>query len=64
MKANRPHFHVWLEARGGRMRYRLARPFHTRQAAAQWAKRRYAGEPWRKPMVLNCWEEKCAPKLN
>lgn len=64
MKPNRPHFHVWLTARGGRIRYRLARGFWTKQAAHQWAARRYKNEPWRTPKVEQCTEAKCAPKLD
>lgn len=64
MKPNRPHFHVWVKARSGRAYFRLAKGYWTRQAASQAAKRRYAGEPWRKPMVLHCEEERCAPKLD
>ena len=63
-KANRPHFHVWVQARSGTAYFWLAKGYHTRQAAGQWARRRYKGEPWRKPMVLQCEEEKCAPKLD
>ena len=63
-KTNRAHYHVWVLARGGRIRYRLARPFWTRQAAHQWARRRYAGEPDRDPKIEQCWEAKCAPKLD
>ena len=43
--ANRPHFHPWLEARTGRMIYRLSRGFWTRQAARQWAKRHRPDRP-------------------
>ena len=63
MKVNRPHFHIWLKARGGRIYYRLAKGFHTRQAAAQSSKRRYRDEPERRPMILQCEEPGCAPKL-
>ncbi len=58
---NRPHFHVWLEARTGRMIYRLARGFHTRQAARQWAKRH---RPDRQTMVLQCTKQACRPRLD
>ena len=64
MKPNRPHFHVWPKARGGRIRYCLARGFHTRQAAHQWAGRRYSDEPDRNPKIEQCTEAKCAPKLD
>ena len=60
-KANRPHFHAWAKARTGRMIYRLARPFHTKQAARQWAKRHY---PDRKTMILQCDGEDCRPKVD
>ena len=64
MKANRPHYHVWLKARGGRMRYRLARGFHTRQAAHQWSQRNYRGDRERDPKIEQCEDERCAPKLD
>ena len=41
MPTNRPHFHVWLQAKTGRMFYKC-RPFHTRQTAREWAMRRQA----------------------
>ena len=60
---NRPHYHVWLKARTGRIFYRLARGFHTtRQAASQWGKRRQPVAE--KRMVLKCTAEKCRPKLD
>ena len=60
-KVNRPHYHVWAEARTGRMLYRLARAFHTRQAARQWAKRWYPDRPC---TVRECFKPECAPKLD
>ena len=64
-KTNRPHFHLWAKARQpdgkpGRMLYRLARSFHTRQAARQWGKRHYAA---RETTVLQCSDPRCGPKL-
>lgn len=61
MTGNRPHYHVWLEARTGRMIYRLARGFFTRQAARQWALRH---RPDRKPIVRPCEDGKCRPRLD
>ena len=59
-KANRPHYHVWIFHRTGRMSWRLARGFHTKQAANQWAGRNRAGE---ERMVRACTNPRCAPKL-
>ena len=59
-KPNKPHFHVWIQHRDGRMIYRLARPFHTRQAARQWARR---WRPEAECMVFQCERPECAPKL-
>lgn len=61
MPTNRPHYHVWLKAATGRIFYRLARGFHTRQAAAQWARRRQPASDRR--MVIQCTREKCKPPL-
>ena len=61
MVSNRPHFHVWIDHRSGRMAYRLARPFHTRQAAATWAKRHRPGE---KVIVRKCERPECRPRLD
>ena len=63
MATNRPHFHIWQEARTGRIFYRLARPFHTRQAANQYGKRRNPDDP-EKFMVRQCNSEKCKPKID
>lgn len=60
-QANRPHFHIWVKARTGRMFYVLARAFHTRQAARQYANRHRPGV---EVMVLQCFERKCAPPLD
>ena len=57
VKANRPHFHVWRMATGDRAFFRLARGFHTRQAARQFAKRRDTPE---RLMVLQCERTACA----
>ena len=66
MAANRPHYHVWRLARGGRMYYRLRRSFHTRQAARQWFVR-YVRR-WRPEStafeVKPCDREECRPKLD
>ena len=62
MAANRPHFHVWLQAKTGRIFYKLARPYHTRQAARQAGMRRQH-DPARR-MVMQCADPKCAPKLD
>ena len=61
MATNRPHYHVWLMARTERIFYKLARGFHTRQAARQWARRNRAGTD---PMVFRCDKEACRPKLD
>ena len=60
MATNRPHYHVWILARTGRIFYKLKRSFHTQPAATQWAKR---NRPEAKRMVLQCTCEKCKPKL-
>lgn len=60
MKANRPHFHVWRKAATGRAYFRLARGFHTSQAARQWAKR---NRPDAEHMVIACYDAACAPPL-
>ena len=62
MILNRPHYHVWLKARTGRIFYCLARGFQTRQAASQWGKRRQPDTD--KRMTLRCTNEKCRPKLD
>jgi len=59
---NRPHYHVWYMAATGRAFFRLARGFHTRQAARQFAVRRQP-DPKRR-MVLECTNPACAPKLD
>ena len=61
LKPNRPHCHVWAEARTGRILYRLARPFWSRQAAGQWARRHY---PDRETTIMKCERPECAPKLD
>ena len=61
MTANRAHHHVWLRAATGRIYYRLARGFFTRQAAGQWGKR---NRPDRERMILKCEEARCAPTLD
>ena len=60
MPTNRPHFHVWLQAKTGRMFYKC-RPFHTRQTAREWAMRRQAESE--KRLVLKCELDACRPKL-
>jgi len=61
MKSNRPHFHVWIQARTGTMFYRLARGFDHAQTAKRWAKRNYPGQP---SLVLQCHKRRCAPPLD
>lgn len=66
MKTNRPHYHVWIFAdpggfRPAQMAYRLARAFHTRQAAQQWAKRDGRGNGFQ---VLKCHHFRCRPRLS
>ena len=61
MTANRSHHHIWLRAATGRIYYRLARGFFTRQAAGQWGKR---NRPDRERMILKCDGARCAPKLD
>ena len=58
---NRPHFHVWIKARSGTIFYKLAKGYHTSQAARQWAKRNYPGQ---EQLVLKCEEPKCRPPLD
>ena len=58
---NRPHFHVWIRARTGKMFYQLAKGYHTSQAARQWAKRNY---PDQERLVLKCEDPECRPKLD
>ncbi len=60
-KANRPHFHIWLQAKGGKIFYKLAKGYHTRQAAGQAGKRRQPDPE--KRMVIQCDREECRPKL-
>lgn len=62
MPANRPHYHPWLMAATGRIFYRVTRGFFTRQAAHKYAARRQPDPD--KRIVLKCWEEKCAPRLD
>lgn len=61
MAANQPHFHVWRLVKTGRIFYRIARGFHTRQAARQWASRRES-DPERY-MIRQCVDQKCSPPL-
>jgi hypothetical protein len=61
MAANRPHFHLWKPAATGRALFRLARGFHSRQAASQYAKRHY---PEHRCMVLACERPECRPALD
>lgn len=61
VKPNRPHYHVWLLADGERAFFKRARPFHTRQAARQFAQRLRSNP---KIMVRECWKPECAPKLD
>ncbi|MDE0205996.1 MAG: hypothetical protein OXP66_08210 [Candidatus Tectomicrobia bacterium] len=61
MKPNRPHFHVWIRHRDGRMQYRLARGFWSKQAARQWAQRNRPDDQIR---VEACENERCAPRLD
>lgn len=60
MTANRPHFHVWVRARTGRIFYILKRGFFTSQAARQWSKR---NRPDSQTMILKCEDEACRPRL-
>ena len=60
-ETNKEHYHCWIVHRDGRMIYRLARGFHTRQAADQWAKR-HRGKDER--LIRRCWRAKCAPQLD
>lgn len=59
-RTNRPHYHVWIFHRNGRMSYRLARPFFTRQAARAWAMRHRPKDEW---MIRASHDPKTAPKL-
>lgn len=61
-RANRPHYHVWLLARGGRIFYKLATPYGARQSAQRAAKKRQRDAERR--MIVQCWERKCAPRLD
>ena len=64
VQTNRPHYHVWIFATSRdapRMAYRLARAFHTRQAAQQWAKRDGRGNGFQ---VLKCHHFRCRPRLS
>ena len=61
MKANRPHYHVWLKAKTGRIWYKLARSFNSHQAAVQWGKR---NKPESERMSLKCEDVRCRPPLN
>ncbi len=61
VKANRSHFHVWLQAATGRMFYKC-RAFHTRQPAREWAMRRQPDSA--KRLVLKCELAACRPKLD
>ena len=63
-KTNRPHHHCWALARGGRMFYRVARSFSTKQACSQWAKRNYGEKLEKEFMVRQCENPDCAPKLD
>lgn len=64
MKANKPHFHVWVMPRGSdRMMYRWARGFPSQPAAHQYAARRFQDDPDRF-IVRKCSNPKCAPKLD
>ena len=60
LKANRPHYHLWIKAKSGRMFYRLAYPYESRQAARQWGKR---NKPDSECMALKCDRLRCAPKF-
>ena len=60
-ETNKEHFHCWIVHRDGRMIYRLARGFHTRQAADQWGKRHRSEDD---RLIRRCWLEKCAPSLD
>ena len=61
MPANRPHFHIWLQASTGRAFFK-GRAFHTRQAARQWALLRQPDPA--KRLVLKCELEHCRPPLD
>lgn len=60
-RANRPHYHLWLQAATGRIFYKVSRGFHTRQAARQYGMRRQPDAE--KRLVLQCFDPRCAPKL-
>ncbi|MCY4111647.1 MAG: hypothetical protein OXF96_06865 [Chloroflexi bacterium] len=60
-RLNRPHFHAWMMAATGRIFYKT-RPFETRQAASQWAKRREP-DPERR-MVKACHDSRCQPPMD
>ena len=53
------HYHVWVQARTGRMQYRLAKAFNTPQAARQWAQRNYEG---RDIVIQQCPDPRCVAK--
>ena len=59
---NRPHYHVWLLAATERAFFQLARGFHTRQSARQYARRRrLCGS---EVLVRQCTNPACAPPLD
>ena len=60
-RPNRPHYHVWIRHRDGRMQYRLARGHAHKQGARQWAQR---NRPADQIKVEACEGERCAPKLD
>ena len=61
-KLNRAHYHVWFMASTGSAFFKRTRAFHTKQAAHKYAARRQPDPA--KRMVKECWEPKCAPKLD
>ena len=60
-KPNRAHYHIWIRHRDGKIQYRLAWPYWSKQAGRQWAKR---NRPADQIKVEACEGERCAPKLD
>ena len=60
-ETNEPHFHLWVRHASGRMEWRLAWPYRSKQAARQWGQR---NRPDQNIRVEECYLRKCAPKLD
>ena len=60
-RLNQPHYHPWLMATTGRIFYKC-KARNTRQAAAQWAKRRQPDGERR--MVIACHDPRCQPDID